>query len=133
PARRASATPGSVSTTSPSPPDRPRTRPEGLSEGEVGERVARGQSNRAEQRSGRTVGQILRANVLTRFNALLGSLAVLIILTGSLKDALFGLVLVANTAVGIVQELRAKRTLDRLVVLAAPAAQVLRAGELREI
>jgi cation-transporting ATPase E len=79
------------------------------------------------------VGQILRANILTRFNALLGSLAVVIIFTGSLKDALFGLVLVANTTVGIMQELRAKRTLDRLVVLAAPAARVLRSGEVREI
>jgi len=79
------------------------------------------------------VSQILRANILTRFNALLGSLALAIILTGSLKDALFGLVLVANTTIGIVQELRAKRTLDRLVVLAAPAARVVREGEHREI
>ncbi|MEA2567736.1 MAG: cation-transporting P-type ATPase [Actinomycetota bacterium] len=133
PARRVSATPGPASATGAAPPGRPRTRPEGLREGEVRERLAHGQTNRAEQRSGRTVGQILRANTFTRFNALLGSLAVVIILTGSLKDALFGLVLVANTTVGIVQELRAKRALDRLVVLAAPAARVVRDGELREL
>ena len=55
----------------------------------------------------RTIGQILRANVLTRFNLLLGSLLVVILVVGPLQDALFGLVIVANTVVGIVQEVRA--------------------------
>jgi len=111
------------------PPARPRTDPGGLSEAQVRERIERGETNRTEERSSRSVSQILKANILTRFNAILGSLAVVIVLTGSLKDALFALVLVANTAIGIVQELRAKRTLDRLVVLAAPSARVVRGGE----
>lgn len=115
------------------PPPRPRTDPGGLSEVLVRERIEHGETNRTEERSSRSVGEILRANVLTRFNAILGSLAVVIVLTGSLKDALFALVLVANTAIGIVQELRAKRTLDRLVVLATPSARVMRGGELSEV
>jgi len=89
--------------------------------------------NRTREPSSRSLGQILRANVLTRFNALLGSLAVVIVLTGSVKDALFALVLVANTAIGVIQEVRAKRTLDRLVVLVAPTARVVRDGQLREV
>src|SRR3989440_2890523 len=116
-----------------SPPKRPRTDPRGLSEAQVRERIEHGETNRTEERSSRSVGEILRANLLTRFNAILGSLAVVIVLTGSLKDALFALVLVANTAIGIVQELRAKLTLDRLVVLAAPTARVVRGGEVKEV
>jgi magnesium-transporting ATPase (P-type) len=116
-----------------SPPERPRTDPRGLSEVQLRERIERGETNRTEDRSSRSVGEILRANIVTRFNAILGSLAVVIALTGSLKDALFALVLVANTAIGIVQELRAKRTLDRLVVLAAPTARVVRGGVVKEI
>src|SRR6266550_2334705 len=115
------------------PPARPRTDAGGLSEAQVRERIERGETNRTEERSSRSVSQILKANILTRFNAILGSLAVVIVLTGSLKDALFALVLVANTAIGIVQELRAKRTLDRLVVLAAPTARVVRGGEVKEV
>ena len=76
--------------------------------------------------STRTVGEIVRANVLTRFNALLGSLLLVILVVGPLQDALFGIVLVANTVVGVVQEVRAKRTLDRLALLSAPTATVVR-------
>ena len=62
----------------------------------------------------------MRANVLTPFNFLLGTLLVVIIAVGEFKDALFGIVLVANTLIGIVQEVRSKRALDRLAVLNAP-------------
>lgn len=110
-------------------PSRPRTRPAGLRASEVAIRIERGQVNRTKEQSSRSLGQILKANIVTRFNALLGTLALVIALTGSLKDALFSLVLVANTAIGIIQELRSKATLDRLVVLAAPTARVLRDGE----
>jgi cation-transporting P-type ATPase E len=72
-------------------------------------------------------------NVFTPFNALLGALLLVILIVGPLQDALFGGVLVANALVGIVQELRAKRTLDRLAVLTAPLARVVREGEVREI
>ena len=77
----------------------------------------------------RTVAQIVRSNVFTRFNALLGAMLVLILFVGPVQDALFGVVLVANTMIGIVQELRAKRTLDRLTLLTAPTATVVRDGE----
>lgn len=74
----------------------------------------------------RTVAQILRANVVTRFNVLLGSLLAVILVVGPIQDALFGIVLVTNTLIGIVQELRAKITLDHLALAAAPRAVVRR-------
>ena len=105
---------------------------EGLTSQEVAERVARGQVNDVPAVPSRTVSQIVRANVLTRFNALLGSLLVVILIIGEFRDALFGFVLVANAGVGIYQELRAKRTLDSLAVLTSPHARLVRDGEVRE-
>ena len=105
----------------------------GLSGEEVRQRVEAGQVNTTAVRPSRTVPEILQANVLTRFNALLGALLVVILLVGPLQDALFGLVIIANSAVGIVQELRAKRTLDRLSLLNAPTATVVRDGEAQEV
>ena len=81
----------------------------------------------------RTVGQIVRANVFTRFNAILGVMLAIILVVGPLQDALFGIVLIANAGIGIVQELRAKRTLDRLTLLTAPRARVVRDGDLHEV
>ena len=106
---------------------------QGLRASEVAERVARGEVNRPPPPHTRTYAQIVRANVLTRFNALLGGMLVLILIVGPLQDALFGFVLVANAAIGIVQEVRAKRTLERLTVLTAPKAHVIRDGEVRVI
>jgi cation-transporting ATPase E len=106
---------------------------DGLTEAEVRERVARGEVNDVPAAPSRTVGEIVRANVLTRFNALLGALLVVILTVGPLQDALFGLVLIANSGIGILQELRAKRTLDRLAVLTAPKARVVRDGAVREL
>jgi len=105
----------------------------GLRAEEVAERVARGEVNDVPAAPTRTVGQILRVNILTRFNALLGVMLVLILVVGPIQDALFGLVLIANAAIGIVQELRAKRTLDRLTLLNAPRARVVRDGEVGAI
>jgi len=105
----------------------------GLTDAEVLERVHRGQTNDIPQTTSRTLLQIVRANVLTPFNALLGGLLVVILVVGPIQDALFGGVLVANALVGIVQELRAKRTLDRLAVLTAPRARAVREGEVQEI
>lgn len=98
----------------------------GLSAAQVAERVRAGQVNDPGRQPTRTIGQILRANVLTRFNAMLGVLFVVIVMVGPLQDGLFGLVLVANSGIGIIQEIRAKRTLDRLSVLNAPTARVVR-------
>jgi cation-transporting ATPase E len=105
----------------------------GLSAGEVAERVARGQVNDVPAAPTRTVAQIVRANVFTRFNAILGAMLVVILVVGPLQDALFGLVLIANAAIGIVQELRAKQTLDQLSVLTAPKARVVRDGAVHEL
>ncbi len=105
----------------------------GLSEAQVAERQAAGLTNDQGEQPTRTIAQILRANVLTRFNAILAVLLVVIIIVGPLQDALFGLVLVANSGIGIIQELRAKRTLDRLSVLSAPTARVVRDGSAADI
>ena len=84
----------------------------GLSVAEVAERVARGETNDVPDAPSRTVSEIIRANLFTRFNALIGSLFAVVMVSGAYKDGLFGGVIVANTLIGIVQELRAKHTLD---------------------
>ena len=94
---------------------------------------AAGLVNRADQRTSRSLVEIARANLLTRFNAILGTMFVLILVFGAPQDGLFGFVLVANAVLGIGQEWRAKRTLDRLAVLSAPRARVVRDGAAREI
>jgi cation-transporting P-type ATPase E len=105
----------------------------GLSTAEVSDRVARGLVNAVPDAPSRTYGQIIRANVFTRFNFLLGSLLAVILVVGPIQDALFGVVLVSNALVGIVQEVRAKRTLERLALINAPKANVIRDGERHEI
>jgi len=100
----------------------------GLTGQEVAARIAAGQVNESDRRGGRSFSQVLRANVLTRFNAILGSLLVVVIFVGPPQDGLFGVVLVVNTVIGTAQELRAKRTLDRLAVLTAPTAHGVRDG-----
>jgi len=106
---------------------------DGLSKSEVTERLGRGEVNIVKERTSRSVGDILSANVFTRFNALLGGLFVVILLISGKQDALFGLVLLANIAIGVVQELRAKRTLDRLRVLVAPRVQIVRDGTVHDV
>jgi len=105
----------------------------GLTNAQVAERAAKGEANDAARRSSRPISEIIRANVATRFNAIVGSLCVLILVTGRPQDALFGLVIVANSAIGVVQELRAKRTLDRLAVLGEEPVRVMRDGAQAEI
>ncbi|MFM6849029.1 MAG: HAD-IC family P-type ATPase, partial [Terrabacter sp.] len=109
------------------------TRASGLTSAEVDERVSRGAVNRLSERTSRSVGEIVRANVLTRFNAILGALFVLVMVTGSWADGLFGVVLVVNSAIGITQEYLAKRKLDRLALLNAPTTRVVRDGEVRVV
>ena len=105
----------------------------GLTQEEVLERRRRGQDNDVSESTTHSVGQILRSNILTPFNALLGGLLAVILVVGPLQDALFGLILVANTLTGVIQELRAKRTLDHLTVLSAPKARVVREGTDEEV
>lgn len=105
----------------------------GLTAADVIDRVSRGLTNDTDESSSRPVAEIVRANVLTRFNAILGALFVVVVLAGSPVDALFGAVLVVNSLVGITQEMLAKRKLDRLTFLTAPTATVIRDGASVEI
>ncbi len=100
----------------------------GLTAAEVAERIADGHVNDVPLRSSRTLGQIVRANVFTRINAIIGVLLAFVLVVGPLQDALFGGVIVANTLVGLFQELRAKRTLDRLAVVGESRPLVRRDG-----
>src|SRR5260370_16153280 len=104
----------------------------GLTAAEVAEQRERGLVNAGGERTSRSVAEILRANILTRFNLILGVLLAVILVAGQPQDALFGVVLVTNALIGIAQELRAKRTLDRLAVLSAPRVRVIRAGARQE-
>lgn len=100
---------------------------------EVQERTSDGRVNRVEHSESRSVASILRSNILTRFNAIISVMVVVIFLFGHPIDAMFGLVMIINALIGIVQELRAKRTLDRLTLLVEPKAVVDRAEGRREI
>ncbi len=105
----------------------------GLTESEATARAAAGRANVVATSTSRSLGEIIRANVLTRFNAILGTLLLVVLVFRIYADALFGIVLVLNALIGIVQELRAKRTLDRLALLSAPKARVVRDGVEREV
>jgi len=105
----------------------------GLTELAVRARVDAGQVNTIPPAPGRSLAQILRANVLTRFNAILGALFIVVLVIGPPQDALFGVVLVVNTGIGVAQELRAKRALDRLAILTAGRARAVRDGTVTEI
>ncbi len=121
--------------TSGSPPDagtRPVLVGGGLSEAEAERRLReRGLQRRVP--SSRSTWSIVRANVLTLFNAILAVAGAATLLLGDLRDALFLGILVGNTGIGIAQELRAKRELDRLAALVAPTATVVRGGRRRVV
>ncbi len=89
----------------------------GLSDADVAQRVADGKTNDVPTRAARSVSDIVRANVFTRINAILGVLFCIVLATGSLINGLFGLLIIANSAIGIIQELRAKQTLDKLAIV----------------
>ena len=106
--------------------------PNGLSEAEAERRLDElGRPQRAP--TSRSYVSIVRANVLTLFNAILLAFGVLTLAFGDWRDALFLGIVVANSAIGIVQEVRAKRALDRLAVLVAPHARVFRDGIARSV
>ncbi|MBD0707291.1 MULTISPECIES: cation-translocating P-type ATPase [unclassified Streptomyces] len=100
----------------------------GLTSAEVAERVARGEVNDVPVRSSRSTREIVRANVFTRFNAIIGILWVIMLFVAPIQDGLFGFVIIANTGIGIVQELRAKKTLDGLAVIGEAKPTVRRDG-----
>lgn len=104
------------------------TPPHGLSSTEVSDRRGLGQVNVVTRKTGRTVGQIVRANVFTRINAILAVLFAIVMVTGSWINGAFGLLIIANSSIGIIQEVRAKRTLDRLSILGETKPRVIRDG-----
>ncbi|MGN6445956.1 HAD-IC family P-type ATPase [Amnibacterium sp.] len=106
---------------------------EGLSSAAVAARVADGLTNAVPTRVSRTVAAIIRTNVLTLFNAVVAGGFVLLLAIGSWRDALFGLSALANAVIGIAQELHAKRLLDRLAVVTADRAVVVRDGAALEV
>ena len=89
----------------------------GLSDADVARRIADGKTNDVPARAARSVSEIIRGNVFTRINAILGVLFVIVLSTGSVINGAFGLLIVANSAIGIIQELRAKQTLDKLAIV----------------
>lgn len=100
----------------------------GLTPKEVVQRIESGQSNAVKTSTSRSVQDIVRANVFTLFNGIIFAAMVLVLITGSWRDAVFGFVIIINTGIGIVTELRAKRTLDRLSILVASDFLVHRDG-----
>ncbi|EIK87745.1 cation-transporting ATPase [Gardnerella vaginalis 6119V5] len=111
----------------------PKVEVSGLSTEEVAEAVSRGDVNITSKQTSRSLMDIVRANVFTLFNAIIFTAMIVVLATGSWKDAVFGAVILVNTGIGIVTELKAKRTLDRLSILIAARAKVRRGGENIEI
>src|SRR4051812_35766769 len=105
----------------------------GLTSAEVAEGVTRGQVSDVPVRSSRRLGEIVRAIVFTRFNAIIGVLWLVMLFVAPFQDSLFGYVIVANTGIGIIQEWRAKKTLDSLAVMGEAKPTVRRDGSAREI
>ncbi|MFF0082261.1 cation-translocating P-type ATPase [Streptomyces canus] len=105
----------------------------GLTAAEVAERVTRGQVNDVPVRSSRSMGEIVRANVFTRFNAIIGVLWLVMLFVAPFQDSLFGYVILANTGIGIIQEWRAKKTLDSLAVIGEARPTVRRDGTASQV
>ncbi|MET8763987.1 HAD-IC family P-type ATPase [Lentzea sp. NPDC004782] len=101
---------------------------QGLTAAEVAHRIELGQTNDVPAKAGRSTWEIVRSNVFTRINAVFAVLAAIVFSTGHLLDGLFAGLIVANSVVGIVQELRAKRTLDRLAIVGQVKPRVRRDG-----
>lgn len=105
----------------------------GLTDAEVAQRVADGKSNEVRERATRSITAIVRANVFTRINAILGVLLLIVLATGSVINGMFGLLIVANSVVGMVQEIRAKQTLDKLAIVGQAKPLVRRQSGTRAV
>lgn len=105
----------------------------GLTDAEVAQRLADGEGNAVPERATRSIAAIVRANVFTRINAILGVLLAIVLATGSVINGLFGLLIVANSVIGMVQEIRAKQTLDRLAIIGQAKPMVRRQSGTRAV
>ena len=101
----------------------------GLTDEQVNERIAEGKVNADENPNTRTYKQIVRENTLTFFNFLNLVLLVLVLMVGSYKNAFFVCIIIINTLIGIAQEIRAKKTIDKLAILTARKSVVIREGQ----
>ena len=106
-----------------------KTPDSGLTQHQVQQRIDLGHVNELPPTSGRSVRDIIRANVFTRINGILAVLFAVVLYTGSIVNGAFGLLIIANSIVGIIQELRAKRTLDKLSIVGRAKPMVIRDGE----
>ncbi len=105
----------------------------GLTDAEVAQRMADGKSNAVRERATRSITEIVRANVFTRINAILGVLLLIVLATGSVINGMFGLLIIANSVVGMVQEMRAKQTLDKLAIVGQAKPLVRRQSGTRAV
>lgn len=105
----------------------------GLTSAEVEERRKRGLDNREIKAPSKSIKQIVVSNLLTYFNLVFLVIAILLIVVGSYRDLTFLPIIIANTLIGIIQELRAKRVLDNLKLMNMPRVRTLRDGEEKEI
>ena len=102
--------------------------PTGLTAAEVQSRVAQGLVNETEDTGGKTVGEIIKSNVLTYFNLIFFIIAIVLCCVGSYRNLTFVPLVLANTLIGIVQELRARHILNKMSLLNAPHALAVRDG-----
>lgn len=105
----------------------------GLTQTEVAERIREGKINRGQEVRTKSFSDVLRTNLVTPFNALNLAMAIVVLLVHSPRNALFMLVVIFNALIGTVQEIRAKRLMDKLALITAPKATVVRDGEKQEI
>ncbi len=105
----------------------------GLSTEQVREYKRCGWDNRPVDAPSKTVAQILKTNIFTYFNLIFAIISVLLILVGAFRDLSFLPIIIANALIGIIQELNAKKTLDKLTVLNAPKSHVLRNGTVKSV
>ena len=105
----------------------------GLTDKEVKDRIRRGETNKIPKAPSRTLLQIIRANFFNVFSGINAALGLLVILSGSPKNAVFALVIIVNSLIGVIQELNAKKTLEKLSVLSMAHAKVLRNGKIIDV
>ena len=123
----------STSATSGAAQSMPAVDERGLTAGQVADRVAHGRVNVQSTKTTRTVGQVIAANVFTLFNGIILAAMIVVLLTGRWKDAVFGFVIIVNTLIGVVTELKSKRTLDKLSILVKSRNLVRRDGHDEEV
>lgn len=114
-------------------PAEPTRRGLGLTAADVAERRRDGRANELPPRTGKSIKQIVRQNVFTRINAILSVLFAMVLATGSIINGAFGMLIIVNSGIGIIQELRAKRTLESLRIVGEEHPSVWRDGSLAEL